>query len=92
MGKQRLQILPGMWGGTPDESKACAGTFQESWVWVRRTPHPVIVSIRDNEDYFMVVLYSYYTTITGWAGFLLRSGDPIVRVGLLGRNYAEPYG
>ena len=31
----------------------------------RRTPHPVIVTIRDNKDYTRVLLYSYYTTITG---------------------------
>ena len=30
------------------------------------TPHPVIVTIRDNRDYVRVLLYSYYTTITGW--------------------------
>ena len=32
---------------------------------VRRIPHPVIVTIRDNKDYIRVLLYSYYTTITG---------------------------
>ena len=37
----------------------------------RRTPHPVIVTIKDNKDYIRVLLYSYYTTITGW-GVLLR--------------------
>ena len=40
-------------------------------VEVRWTPHPVIVTIRDNRDYLRVLLYSYYTTITGW-GVLLR--------------------
>ena len=29
-------------------------------------PHPVIVTIGDNRDYIRVLLYSYYTTITGW--------------------------
>ena len=38
---------------------------------LRWTPHPVIVTIRDNKDYIKVLLYSYYTTITGW-GVLLR--------------------
>ena len=33
---------------------------------VRWTPHPVIVTIGDNRDYIRVLLYSYYTTITGW--------------------------
>ena len=28
-------------------------------------PHLVIVTIRDNEDYIRVLLYPYYTTITG---------------------------
>ena len=38
----------------------------------RWTPHPVMVTIRDNRDYIRVLLYSYYyTTITGW-GVLLR--------------------
>ena len=36
-------------------------------------PHPVIVAIMDNKDYIGVLLYSYYTTITGW-GVLLS--DP----------------
>ena len=39
--------------------------------YVRWTPHPVIVTIRDNRDYIRVLLYSYYTTITGW-GVLLK--------------------
>ena len=34
------------------------------------TPHPVIVTRRDNRDCIRVLLYSYYTTITGW-GVLL---------------------
>ena len=33
-------------------------------------PHPVIVTIRDNGDYIRVLIYSCYTTITGW-GVLL---------------------
>ena len=37
----------------------------------RWTPHAVIVTMRDNRDYIRVLLYSYYTTITGW-GVLLR--------------------
>ena len=40
---------------------------------VRWTPHLVIVAIRDNKGYVRVLLYSYYTTITGW-GVLLRLG------------------
>ena len=37
---------------------------------LRWTPHPVVVTIRDNKDHIRVLLYSYYTTITGW-GVLL---------------------
>ena len=33
-------------------------------------PHPVIVTIGENGDNIRVLLYSYYTTITGW-GVLL---------------------
>ena len=29
-------------------------------------PHPVIVTISENRDHIRVLLYSYYTTITGW--------------------------
>ena len=35
---------------------------------IRWTPHPVIVTIMDNKDYIRVLVYSYYTTITGWGG------------------------
>ena len=38
---------------------------------LRWTPHPGILTIRDNRDYIRVLLYSYYITITGW-GVLLR--------------------
>ena len=36
--------------------------------YLRRTPHPAIVAIRDNKDSIRVLFYSYYTTITGWGG------------------------
>ena len=39
-------------------------------VYFRWTTHPVIVTIGDNKHYIKVLLYSYYTTITGW-GVLL---------------------
>ena len=42
---------------------------------VRWTPHPVIVTIVDNEDYIRVLLYTYYTTIKGWGGVLLNEMD-----------------
>ena len=34
-------------------------------LWFRWTPHPIIVTISDKRDYIRVLLYSYYTTITG---------------------------
>ena len=39
-------------------------------IYVKRTPHPVIVTLRDNKDYIKVLFFYYYTTITGW-GLLL---------------------
>ena len=38
---------------------------------LRWTPRPVIVTIRDNKDHIQVLLYSYYTTITGWGVLLI---------------------
>ena len=38
-------------------------------------PTLVIVTIRDYRDYIRVLLYSYYTTITG-VGVLLDENDP----------------
>ena len=40
-------------------------------VCFRWTPHPVIVTIMDNKDNIRVLLYSYYTTITGWGVLLM---------------------
>ena len=48
-----------------DEDDACCCYF-------RWTPRPVIVTIMDNRDYIRVLLYFYYTTITGW-GVLLTA-------------------
>ena len=44
--------------------------FIGTYILIKWTPHPVIVTIRDNRDYIRVLLYSYYATITGW-GVLL---------------------
>ena len=35
------------------------------------TPHPAIVTIRENMDYIRVLLYSYYATIAGWGVLLI---------------------
>ena len=37
---------------------------------VRWTPHPVIVTIKENKDYIRVLIYSSYTTITEWVVLL----------------------
>ena len=34
-------------------------------MYLRWTPHPVLVTIRNSKDYIRVLLYSCYTTITG---------------------------
>ena len=34
-------------------------------LYIRWTPYPEIVTIRDNKEYIRVLLYSSYTTITG---------------------------
>ena len=49
----------------------CRGFF-------RWTPQAVIVTIRDNREYIRVLLYSYYTTITGGPpkGFCYKDRDP----------------
>ena len=47
---------------------------KEQWnpnIYLRWTPHPIIVTIGDNRDCTRVLLYSYYTTIKGW-GVLLK--------------------
>ena len=38
----------------------------------RWTPHPAIVTTRDNRGHIGILLYSYFTTITGW-GVLLTT-------------------
>ena len=68
---------PGRRGhGVPRPGAAAAAPLSEVrgnriWGCYRRTPHPVIVTRRDNKDYIRVLFYSYNTTITGW-GVLLR--------------------
>ena len=61
-------LRAGICGNMPD---VCMKDLQIAEALLRRTPHPVIVAIRDNRDYSRVLLYSYYTTITGW-GILPR--------------------
>ena len=41
----------------------------------RWTPHPVMVTTKDSNDYVRVLLYSYYTTTTGWGILLLDCRD-----------------
>ena len=53
-------------GASAAGEKLFAGHEQTLVVLSRWTPHPVIVTIMDNKDYITVLLYSYYTTNTGW--------------------------
>ena len=61
------------------EHSHCCGYL--SW-----TPRPV--PITDNKDYIRVLLYSHYTTITGW-GFLLTDRYPTIS-GLSLGNHPNP--
>ena len=40
--------------------------FQGIKSYLKRTPHPFIVTRMGDKDYFKVLLYSYYTTIKEW--------------------------
>ena len=40
-------------------------------IYLRRTLHPVIVTIRVTSNYIRVLLYSYHTTTTGWGIHLM---------------------
>ena len=51
------------------------------WVAQEDPAQPVIVTIRDDSDYIRALLYSKYTTITGW-GVLLRAYG--LRAGVFG--------
>ena len=44
--------------------------FCVSTAWIRWTTHTVTVTFRDNGNKIGIVLYSYYTTITGWGALL----------------------
>ena len=52
-------------------------------IFFRWTPHPVMVTTRDNRDYIRVLSYSYYTTITG-RGVLLTYSLLVVAVAVVG--------
>ena len=62
------------------------GSTGDPIISLRWTPHPVMVTIRDNKGHIRVLLYSYYATITGW-GVLLKS--PIQKIACWGAN--KPY-
>ena len=68
-----MQILGG--GPSSCHDQICCvvpGSSRLRQFQLRWTPHPVIVTMRNSKDYIRVLLYSYYTTITGW-GVLLSS-------------------
>ena len=54
------------------------------------------MTIGDNRDYISVLLYSYYTTITGWGVLLIytrptfRMACDVVSAAALGRGKAKP--
>ena len=54
------------WGGLGTNSILALYIFVVFAGEVRWAPQPVIVTIRDNKDSIRVLLYSYYTTSTGW--------------------------
>ena len=79
----KLLVLPGRGGGVENirgvqfrlrnrGAEPQTRILVESFRW---TPHPVIVTIRDNRDCIRVLLYSYYTTITGWGVLLKNPGE-----------------
>ena len=67
--QQAIFPLEGRVSPSPDSNSIRTNWLKES-VDLRWTPHPVTVTIGDYRDYIRVLLYSYYTTITGW-GVLL---------------------
>ena len=59
-----------VWGKARAPSEGCSvdATIRNCSLDFRWTPHPAIVTIMDNRDCIRVLLYSQYTTITGWGG------------------------
>ena len=48
------------------------GGYIEDYIYILGGPlNPGIVTIGDNRDDIRVLLYSYYTTITGWGVLLI---------------------
>ena len=43
---------------------------------LRWTPHPVIVTVGENKYSIRVLLYSYYTIVTGWEVLLTKTSKP----------------
>ena len=35
-------------------------------IYIRLGPHPLIVTTRDKGNYIKILIYSWYTTISGW--------------------------
>ena len=64
-------MLPGPDCGWP--SNTFTHPRRPNHPYLRWTPHPVIVTIMDNKDHIRVLLYSYYTTITGWGVLLTHT-------------------
>ena len=75
-------ITWGLAGSLADLARRLCLEFMHLVLSVRRTPHPVIATIKDNRDHIRVLLYPYYTTITG-RGVLLICLNVVVVAALL---------
>ena len=80
-----INILQLLWSGALFKVKGERQVCERPWVTVRvkvsNAPfihYPVIVTIGDNRDYIGVLLYSYYTTITGWGVLLIHASTQMV--------------
>ena len=58
--------VPLPWSTEQGDWTSFAAGVRAKTVWIRWTPHSVIVTLKDNGDYIRVLLYSRDTTITGW--------------------------
>ena len=99
--KQSTLKFTGMYGNSSkawnssyiESPRKCYYLLQEPphlWETVGRAPNLVIVTIRDNEDYVRVLLYSYHTTISRWGVLLGETNSPLPFHSFLeyeGRNF-----
>ena len=65
------------------------GSSYNPFIGLRWTPHPKIVTIGATRDHIKVLLYSFYTTVTGW-GVLTSSYLNSRLLGYVTIGYIEP--